>query len=127
MQEANVNFASERVTLTYDGSLLGMNDIVTRIRKAGYDVPEQTIDLAITGMDCVNCAANVERALKKVDGVLDVNVNFATEHALITAAGVPRDDLVDAVEKAGYSVVQADDEAELEDAEQAARQAETPS
>ncbi len=125
VQEANVNFASERVTLTYDGSLLGMNDIVTRIRKAGYDVPEQTIDLAITGMDCVNCAMNVERALKKVDGVLDVNVNFATEHALVTAAaGMPRDGLIAAVEKAGYSVVQADDEAELEDAEQAARQAE---
>lgn len=125
VQEANVNFASERVTLTYDGSLLGMDDIVGRIRKAGYDVPQQTIDLPITGMDCVNCAANIERALKKVAGVLDVNVNFASEHALITvAAGVPRDDLVDAVEKAGYNVVLADDNAELEDAEQAARQAE---
>ncbi len=125
VQEANVNFASERVTLTYDGALLGMDDIVGRIRKAGYDVPQQTIDLPITGMDCVNCAANIERALKKVDGVLDVNVNFASEHALITvAAGVPRDDLVNAVEKAGYNVVLADDNAELEDAEQAARQAE---
>jgi Cu+-exporting ATPase len=125
VQEASVNFASERVTLTYDGSLLGMGDIVGRIRKAGYDVPQQTVDLAITGMDCVNCAANVERALKKVDGVLDVNVNFASEHALITvAAGVLREELVGAVEKAGYQVVQAEDEAELEDAEQAARQAE---
>jgi len=57
--------------------------------------------------------------------VLDVNVNFATEHALVTlAAGVPRSSLVAAVEKAGYNVVQAEDEAELEDAEQAARQAE---
>ena len=37
-------------------------------------------------MDCVNCAANVERALKKVDGVLDVQVNFASEHALVTLA-----------------------------------------
>jgi Cu+-exporting ATPase len=125
VQEASVNFASERVTLTYDGSLLGMDDIVGRIRKAGYDVAQQTLDLPITGMDCVNCAANVERALKKVDGVLDVNVNFASEHALVTvAAGVPRDALVEAVEKAGYNVVLTEDEAELEDAEQAARQAE---
>ena len=124
VQEASVNFASERVTLTYDGSLLNMDDIVGRIRKAGYDVPQQTVDLAITGMDCVNCAQNVERALKKVDGVLDATVNFATEHALVTlAANVPREELVSAVEKAGYSVVQAEDEAELVDAEQAARQA----
>jgi Cu+-exporting ATPase len=125
VQEASVNFASERVTLTYDGSLLGMDDIVGRIRKAGYDVAQQTLDLPITGMDCVNCAANVERALKKVDVVLDVTVNFASEHALVTvAAGVPRDALVSAVEKAGYNVVLTEDEAELEDAEQAARQAE---
>jgi Cu+-exporting ATPase len=125
VQEASVNFASERVTLTYDGSLLGTDDIVGRIRKAGYDVAQQSLDLAITGMDCVNCAATVERALKKVDGVLDVTVNFASEHALINvAAGVLRDDLVSAVQKAGYDVVLADDEDELEDAEQVARQAE---
>ncbi len=125
IREANVNFASEKLTLTYDDSLLKMDEIVGRIRRAGYDVAQQTVDLAITGMDCVNCAANVSRALEKVDGVLDVNVNFATEHALVTlAAGVPRSSLVAAVEKAGYNVVQAEDEAELEDAEQAARQAE---
>lgn len=125
VREANVNFASEKLTLTYDDSLLNMGEIVGRIRRAGYDVAQQTVDLPITGMDCVNCAANVTRALEKVDGVLDVNVNFATEHALVTlAAGVPRSSLIAAVEKAGYSVVQAEDEAELEDAEQAARQAE---
>ncbi len=125
VREANVNFASEKLTLTYDDSLLNMGEIVGRIRRAGYDVAQQTVDLPITGMDCVNCAANVTRALEKVDGVLDVNVNFATEHALVTlAAGVPRSSLIAAVEKAGYSVVQAGDEAELEDAEQAARQAE---
>ena len=125
VREANVNFASEKLTLTYDDSLLNMGEIVGRIRRAGYDVAQQTVDLPITGMDCVNCAANVTRALEKVDGVLDVNVNFATEHALVTlAAGVSRSSLIAAVEKAGYSVVQAGDEAELEDAEQAARQAE---
>ncbi|MBN1964065.1 MAG: copper-translocating P-type ATPase, partial [Anaerolineae bacterium] len=125
VQEANVNFASERVTLVYDDSLLQTGDIVNRIRKAGYDVPQQTVDLAITGMDCVNCANTVERALQKVDGVLDAQVNFASEHATVTlAAGVPRAALVAAVQKAGYDVVQAENEGDLEDAEQIARQKE---
>ena len=125
VREANVNFASEKISLIYDDSLLEAGDIVSRIRKAGYDVPQQTVDLAVTGMDCVNCAANVERALKKVDGVLGVQVNFASEHALVTLApGVTRQTLVAAVEKAGYGVVQAEDEDALEDAEAAARQAE---
>ncbi len=125
VREANVNFASEKISLVYDDSLLGTADIVARIRKAGYDVPEQTLDLAITGMDCVNCAAHVERALKKVEGVIDVQVNFASEHALVRAApGVSWSALVAAVESAGYGVVQATGEEPLEDAEAMARQAE---
>lgn len=125
VSEANVNFASERLNLAYDASLLSESDIIERVRKAGYDVPEQTVDLAITGMTCANCAANVTRALKKVDGVLDANVNFANEHATVSAApDVSREDLIAAVEKAGYGVVVAEDEAELQDAEQAAREAE---
>jgi Cu+-exporting ATPase len=125
VQEANVNFASEKLSLVYDDSLLGTGDIVARIRKAGYDVPEQTVDLPITGMDCANCARHVERALSKVEGVVNVNVNFASEHAMVTLTpGVTRQALVAAVEKAGYGVVQTEDAAELEDAEQIARQAE---
>ncbi len=125
VHDANVNLASERLNLVFDASLLTESDIIARVRKAGYDVPEQTVDLAITGMTCANCAANVTRALKKVDGVLEVNVNFANEHATVTAApNVARNDLIAAVEKAGYGVVVAEDEAELQDAEQAAREAE---
>ncbi len=125
VRQADVNFASERLTLVYDDSLLSTGDIIARVRKTGYDVPQQTVDLAITGMDCVNCAANVERSLRKVEGVLDANVNFASEHATVTlAAGVPREALVAAVEKAGYGVVQAADEDTLEDAEQIARETE---
>lgn len=78
VREANVNFASERLSLVYDESLVNTTDVIARIRRAGYDVPEQTLDLAIVGMDCVNCAQNIERSLRKVDGVLEANVNFAT-------------------------------------------------
>jgi Cu+-exporting ATPase len=125
VQQANVNFASERLSLVYDDALVNPTDVVARVRKAGYGVPELTVDLAITGMDCATCASHVERALSKVDGVMAVNVNFASEHALVTLLpGVSRETLVSAVEKAGYGVVQAADEAELQDAEQAAREAE---
>jgi Cu+-exporting ATPase len=125
VKEAAVNFASERLSLVYDDSLLAEGDIIQRVRKAGYDVPEQAVELAITGMTCSNCAATVTRALKKVEGVLDASVNFATEHATVTATvSVSRDALIAAVEKAGYGVVVAEGEEELKDAEQAARDAE---
>jgi Cu+-exporting ATPase len=128
VREANVNFASERISLVYDDSLINTEAVIARIRKAGYNVPEQTIDLSIAGMDCVNCANTIERALKKVDGVLDINVNFATEHATITTApSVTRQMLVETVQKAGYSVIEAESDDELEDVEATARRAEIQS
>ena len=35
--------------------------------------------LQIQGMTCASCAKTVEKATKKLEGVFDANVNFATE------------------------------------------------
>jgi Cu+-exporting ATPase len=60
------------------------------------------IDLAIEGMTCASCAARIEKRLNKLDGV-DAAVNFATEEARVRApASRPVDDLIAAVESAGY-------------------------
>ncbi|HLA44342.1 MAG TPA: heavy metal translocating P-type ATPase, partial [Aggregatilineales bacterium] len=84
------------------------------------------ITLPITGMHCANCVKTVGRALKKVDGVLDAEVNYATERATVTCTPgtVQQSDLIAAVKNAGYGVVISEDEDELQDAEAAARQAE---
>jgi Cu+-exporting ATPase len=126
VNDAVVNFASEKVLLTYDPAVVQPQEVIDRIHRAGYEVPTTTSELAIIGMTCANCAASVERALNKVDGVLEATVNYANEKAsvryVVGTAG--RADLVAAVRKAGYDVVEAQDEDELEDAEAAARQAE---
>lgn len=127
---ANVNYASEKVTITYDPTLVKPQDltanVITRIERAGYQVPTAEMDLALLGMTCTNCAANIERALNKVDGVLAATVNYASERAAIKyAAGtVTRADLVAAVRKAGYDVVETAVSDHPEDAESAAREAE---
>src|SRR5690348_14895340 len=62
-------------------------------------------DLAIGGMTCASCAARIERKLNRLDGV-SAAVNFATETARVTfPAGVKAEDLVSAVERAGYTAV----------------------
>ncbi|WP_071796124.1 heavy metal translocating P-type ATPase [Natronohydrobacter thiooxidans] len=61
--------------------------------------------LSIQGMTCASCVGRVERALKRVPGVAEANVNLATERAEIRlAAPVSRADLVKAIEDAGYDV-----------------------
>ena len=61
------------------------------------------VELAITGMTCASCANRIERKLNKLDGVV-ASVNYATEKAKVTyPAGMSSDELIKAVESAGYS------------------------
>ena len=69
--------------------------------------PGRSLELAIGGMTCASCAARVEKKLGKLDGVT-ATVNFATDTARVTFPGTVRpDDLVVAVEQAGYTAVAA--------------------
>ncbi len=66
----------------------------------------QTLHIPIRGMTCANCSATVGRVLKKLAGVDDARVNFASEQAAVTfdpkAVALPQ--IVRQIEEAGYSV-----------------------
>src|SRR3954453_23397843 len=64
------------------------------------------VELPITGMTCASCANRIERKLNKLDGV-DASVNYATEKATVSfdADAVAPEQLVEAVEAAGYQAV----------------------
>ncbi|MFC9788202.1 heavy metal translocating P-type ATPase [Rhodococcus sp. NPDC127528] len=60
------------------------------------------VELLIGGMTCASCAARIERKLNKIDGVT-ATVNYATEKARVDIDGdVTTEELVAAVEQAGY-------------------------
>lgn len=60
--------------------------------------------LKIQGMHCASCALTIEQALKKVGGVKEATVNFATERASVThEEPVTHEHLVSAVKEAGYA------------------------
>jgi P-type Cu+ transporter len=67
---------------------------------------QERVELSIEGMTCASCAARVEKRLNGLEGVV-ATVNYATEHAAVAydPARVAADDLVAAVEEAGYHAV----------------------
>ncbi len=73
------------------------------------------LELPITGMTCASCANRIERNLNKLDGVT-ASVNYATEKASVDfdPGAVTPDDLVAAVEAAGYQAVLPSDAPEAE-------------
>ena len=87
---------------------------------------EQHTHLAVTGMTCANCAANIERSIKKLAGVTDARVNFAAETVDVEFddAGLNFDRIIAQIEKAGYGAILPDAagfSGDGEDAETAAR------
>ena len=78
-----VNLATERATVTYDPASTSPQALLEKVKDVGYEPVTTTLDLGVTGMTCANCVNRVERALKKVDGVLDASVNLATERATV--------------------------------------------
>ncbi|HEX8012726.1 MAG TPA: heavy metal translocating P-type ATPase, partial [Casimicrobiaceae bacterium] len=66
----------------------------------------QTLEIAIRGMTCASCVARVERAVRKVPGVVDVHVNLASESAQVRylpeSTGLA--EVRRAINEAGYEV-----------------------
>jgi Cu+-exporting ATPase len=99
----SVNLATERARVTFVGPP-DTAAVARAVEEAGYEVPVAEFDLSVQGMTCASCSGRVERALKQVPGVIEAEVNLATERARITAArgAVSVDQLVAAVQNAGY-------------------------
>jgi Cu+-exporting ATPase len=114
VRKTAVNLGTETAQLEADATV-DEQALIAAVRKAGYDVPTQELQLQIQGMSCASCVSRIEKALKAVDGVLEVSVNLATERAQVKALGnVGIDPLIQAIVKAGYQagpVAQGQDQA----------------
>jgi len=108
VDEANVNFATEKATVVFDPAVLTAHDLVETVEKAGYGVVTLRETLPILGMTCASCVSRVERALKKTPGVVDAHANLATEKAIVTyvPGQTDRAALIAAVRAAGYDVAE---------------------
>src|SRR6185437_8057287 len=103
VREAIVNLATEKAKVTYDPALVELDQLRGAVEKAGYsagkmassDIPATArataglqsrtttsgageATLPIEGMTCASCVRRVEKALTKVPGVHEANVNLAT-------------------------------------------------
>jgi Cu+-exporting ATPase len=69
-------------------------------------VTRKHITLPVTGMTCANCVATVERNIKKLDGIVEANVNLTTERASVDfdPSLVNQEQIVDRIQRAGYGI-----------------------
>lgn len=63
--------------------------------------------IPISGMHCASCAQRIEATLKKLNGVTDANVNFATEKATVKfdETHVSENEIFNSINQLGYKVI----------------------
>jgi Cu+-exporting ATPase len=124
VQTAVVNLSSERATVEFDAAKLELGDLIARVQRAGYGVATGEAELMIRRLADDNDARRLEVALRKLEGVLDVQVTYTTEKARIQYVPtiISQAELRRAVASAGFEALELGGEAE--DAEARAREQE---
>ena len=103
VMDVSVNLASETAQLDIAEDV-DFNQVAAALEGIGYPLRTRTVKLTLTSMSCASCVGRVDRALGALPGVLDVNVNLASESAAVTIAegAVTPQQLVTASRAAGY-------------------------
>ncbi|MEO2258799.1 heavy metal translocating P-type ATPase [Paenibacillus amylolyticus] len=104
---ANVNFALEKASVTYDPTKVEMKELEEKIKKLGYGSVSEVAQFNLEGMTCAACANKIEKGLNKLPGVTNASVNFAMETARVefSSGEVSIEDMKNKVKKLGYTAI----------------------
>ncbi|MEI6436796.1 MAG: heavy metal translocating P-type ATPase, partial [Bacteroidota bacterium] len=83
VKKAEIDQSNEKILIRYDASVTTPEQMITFIRKIGFDVVTAKTDLAIGGLHDNSDAVNLEKILKSQYGILKAAVNFTNEHVFV--------------------------------------------
>jgi len=124
VRTASVNLASERASIEFDPSTIDQAKIIERIQRAGYGVATGEADILLQRLSDDNDARRLERALLKLDGITEANVNLATERIRVRyiPTVVSQSEIRRAIKEVGFEALESTDQ--IEDVEREARERE---
>ncbi len=109
IEQGNVNFATEMLTVVYDEAKTSPVAVELAVEKAGFKVRKDIKDYSfkVKGMSCSSCANRLERLVQKLEGVEAASVNFATEKLTVklNADVIGYNQLKEATQSAGFELL----------------------
>lgn len=109
IEQGNVNFATEMLTVVYDEAKTSPMAVELAVEKAGFKVRKDIKDYSfkVKGMSCSSCANHLERLVQKLEGVEAASVNFATEKLTVklNADVIGYNQLKEATQSAGFELL----------------------
>jgi len=126
VSEANIDFASEKLNISFDPAKLSEKEIISCVHRIGYGVATGKIELPITGLQDNTDALTLEKILAKQNGLIEAKVGYGNERAILEyIPGMTSiAELTKVIRKAGFDVVVAADTEVLEDVETKVRTSE---
>ncbi len=108
VEQAAVNYGTERATVAYDPARTDVRQLLQTIRDIGYDARVEETALHVEGMEYAASAEPIERELRRVPGVVRVQANLATDEARVwyLAESTEPRAFQRAVERAGYRLAE---------------------
>jgi P-type Cu+ transporter len=124
VESANVNLSSERAAVSYDAEKASLQDFILLVQRAGYEIAMGEASLSIKNLSDTSDVKRLEKVLMEKEGVIEANVNLATEKALVkyVPTVISQNELRRAIRSAGFEILEKD--LQIEDAEAKARQEE---
>ncbi len=101
---ASVNIATEKAHIEFDNNEVKTGEILSAIKKAGYQTGFSVLKLGIGEMHCASCVTKIEKELSKTGGVLSASVDLGTNTAIIKYIPGTIDivEVKNVIEKLGY-------------------------
>ena len=123
IEEVKVNFSLEKAEII--GENLNLTEIKNKVEDLGYNVVTSELTIPISGMTCIGCAQRIENTLRKLDGVIKADVNFAKEELYIEYIPtlISLNDIKKVIKDLGYQALDPKEE-EIEDPQEAQREKE---
>ncbi|GAA6762714.1 heavy metal translocating P-type ATPase [Thermus hydrothermalis] len=117
VEEARVNLTTEEAFLRLQEGV-DLKEVLKRVEEAGYEPVVARSEIPVKGMTCASCVARVERAIRKLPGILSVSVNLATEKAFVEYLPdtVSLSRIRQAIREAGYEPLAVEEEGKEEGA-----------
>ncbi len=109
---ANVNFASEELTIDHDEYVTPLSDIITCIEDLGYAAlppePDGEITFGVQGLHCASCVSKLENQLLENNSISGAIVNLTDETCLVRfdPQQLSIEDIFAIVHSAGYTPVE---------------------
>ena len=106
IEQVHVNYALGRAHVTYDPQRVAVDQMVAAIKRAGYTVGADEMQIHVSNLHCASCVRFVEEAVTALPGVLDAVVNPGTSTVQVSylTGQVDFPALKQAIESTGYQV-----------------------